>query len=369
MTDWRVRGGVDYDFEAGTTIASGEVVLLLSFNPADPLNAARVAAFRAHYGLSASVRLMGGFANRLSDDGERVQLQRPGTPDPLAPTVIPRLYADEIRYDDVSPWDVVVAGSSLQRQAPVFYGNAADSWQAGAATPGVVSFAGGLLGDLDNSGVVDSRDVDFAFDLARASSNILYADLNGDSVVNAADATYLVQNILGSRMGDANLDGFVDASDFNLWNQSKFSSCGTSWSHGDFNGDGATDGSDFNIWLANRFTSGTVAAPSRSAPRAALAAVSTDATEGSRVKDAVLALFDAGRDTRKVSALGVAGLSTDNEAGFNSVVGVRGEVRHVRREAVANRLRREAVASADADESDRYADSVDQVLAELRVKF
>ncbi len=54
--------------------------------------------------------------------------------------------------------------------------------------------------------------------------------------------------------GDANGDGSVDGSDFNLWNSSKFL-VGTDWSTGDFNCDGSTDGTDFNIWNANKFTS------------------------------------------------------------------------------------------------------------------
>ncbi|MEM7311653.1 MAG: sulfatase-like hydrolase/transferase [Planctomycetota bacterium] len=55
-------------------------------------------------------------------------------------------------------------------------------------------------------------------------------------------------------LGDANLDGVVDISDFNIWNANKFTAGGT-WESGDFNGDGVTDTSDFNIWNANKFTS------------------------------------------------------------------------------------------------------------------
>jgi hypothetical protein len=54
--------------------------------------------------------------------------------------------------------------------------------------------------------------------------------------------------------GDANGDGFVDGTDFGIWNANKFSS-GTNWTTGDFNNDGVTDGSDFGIWNANKFTS------------------------------------------------------------------------------------------------------------------
>ena len=53
-------------------------------------------------------------------------------------------------------------------------------------------------------------------------------------------------------MGDANLDGRVDVSDFNLWNNNKFQT-GT-WSSGDFTCDGVVDVSDFNVWNNNNFT-------------------------------------------------------------------------------------------------------------------
>ena len=52
--------------------------------------------------------------------------------------------------------------------------------------------------------------------------------------------------------GDADLNGQIDAVDWALWDQSKFTR-ETSWQQGDFNGDGSTDGSDFNIWSAHRF--------------------------------------------------------------------------------------------------------------------
>ena len=52
--------------------------------------------------------------------------------------------------------------------------------------------------------------------------------------------------------GDANLDGAVDVSDFNLWNQNQFTA-NAAWSAGDFNADGNVDVSDFNIWNSNTF--------------------------------------------------------------------------------------------------------------------
>ncbi len=52
--------------------------------------------------------------------------------------------------------------------------------------------------------------------------------------------------------GDANLDGVVDDSDFNVWNNNMFAPI-AAWSSGDFNADGVVDVSDFNVWNTNKF--------------------------------------------------------------------------------------------------------------------
>jgi hypothetical protein len=55
-------------------------------------------------------------------------------------------------------------------------------------------------------------------------------------------------------LGDANLDGFVDGSDFGIWNANKFTA-NAAWCSGDFSADGFVDGSDFGVWNSNKFTS------------------------------------------------------------------------------------------------------------------
>ena len=54
--------------------------------------------------------------------------------------------------------------------------------------------------------------------------------------------------------GDANLNGFVDVSDFNRWSEHKFTSW-PAWSGGDFTADGFVDASDFNQWNSYKFRS------------------------------------------------------------------------------------------------------------------
>ena len=87
-------------------------------------------------------------------------------------------------------------------------------------------------------------------------------DLTGDGLVTVADrdewlALAGAENLSSGnpyRLGDANLDGSVDGSDFGAWNGNKFTS-NSAWTAGDFNADGSIDGSDFGLWNGNKFTS------------------------------------------------------------------------------------------------------------------
>ena len=54
--------------------------------------------------------------------------------------------------------------------------------------------------------------------------------------------------------GDANLDGYVDVSDFNVWNSHRLSQT-PAWCSGDFNADGFVDASDWNVWNSHRLMS------------------------------------------------------------------------------------------------------------------
>jgi hypothetical protein len=175
---------------------------------------------------------------------------------------MPRVIEDEVLYDDHAPWPVAAdgGGSSLQRMAPVFYGSQAASWSGSDPTPGSVDFSGNLTGDVTGDGIIDAQDIDVLSDVAGSGGAVTYYDLDGNGSVDASDVTFLIQNILGTQAGDANLDGFVDASDFNRWNDAKFDCDGRSWGDGDFTGDGLVDASDFNLWNSARFTGNGLAA-------------------------------------------------------------------------------------------------------------
>lgn len=126
-----------------------------------------------------------------------------------------------------------------------------------------------VTGDFDNDGDYDCSDVDALVAGIVAGTNDPAYDLTEDGLVNGNDLTsWLAEagaNNLPSGapylMGDADLSGSVDGSDFGVWNANKFTT-NAGWCAADFNANGAIDGSDFGLWNANKFqSSDAVAVP------------------------------------------------------------------------------------------------------------
>lgn len=127
--------------------------------------------------------------------------------------------------------------------------------------------------DFDLDSDCDAMDVDaltaeIVQVKAGAAANLGF-DLNGDGAVDnvdldewLGDAGAINSSVTGGRPfipADANLDGVVDTSDFNIWNDAKFTT-NDAYSNGDFNADGVVDTSDFNIWNDGKFTASDVSA-------------------------------------------------------------------------------------------------------------
>ncbi len=115
-----------------------------------------------------------------------------------------------------------------------------------------------ISGDFNSDGVYDCLDIDpLVADIAAGNDSAAF-DLTGDGLVDGADLTaWLIEGgnaeVGGPFLvGDATLDGSVDVSDFNRWNENKFNNT-AAWCAGDFNADGSVDVSDFNLWNGNKF--------------------------------------------------------------------------------------------------------------------
>lgn len=129
---WGLRGGIAFDFPPGQTLADGEAILVVNFNPT---NTTEAAAFRAKYGVPAGLRLFGPYAGKLNNDGDRVALQKPGLL--LSGLLVPVL-VEEVEYRDQAPWPDGADGSgpSLQRLNPAAYGNDPANWLAAPPSTG-----------------------------------------------------------------------------------------------------------------------------------------------------------------------------------------------------------------------------------------
>ncbi|MCA9215469.1 MAG: hypothetical protein KDB27_20530, partial [Planctomycetales bacterium] len=80
---------------------------------------------------------------------------------------------------------------------------------------GSLVFGSQLAGDLNSDGAVDVADIDLqATWLVGGAPDVAAADLNGDGAFDVGDRVYLVETILNTFLGDANLDGEFNSSDF-----------------------------------------------------------------------------------------------------------------------------------------------------------
>lgn len=154
LSQWRLRGAVDFDFPSGSLLGAGEVAVIVSFDPNALENANRLLAFQTHFGIDSSVTLLGPFSQSLGNSYGRVELEQPDDAPVDEPTVMPSVMLDEVFYDDLLPWPVEAdgAGDSLQRVSESSYGNAAESWVAADPTPGLTRYLPHVLGIQVNAG-------------------------------------------------------------------------------------------------------------------------------------------------------------------------------------------------------------------------
>ena len=144
---WHLRGGVSYDFPASVTLPAGGYLLLVSFDPVN--DSASLAGFRAAYPtLATNAALFGPYTGALGNNGDTIDLNKPGTP---VAGVVPRILVEHVKYDNKAPWDAAAdgTGNSLQRLDAAFYANDPAHWRAASPTPGPQAL------DSDGDGIPD----------------------------------------------------------------------------------------------------------------------------------------------------------------------------------------------------------------------
>lgn len=115
-----------------------------------------------------------------------------------------------------------------------------------------------VVSDYNNDGDINDLDIDLLAAEARAGTNNALFDVTRDGFVDMDDYDFFVSEILGTLVGDVNLDGAINIT-LDILPIMQFVNTQTNmWSKGDVNGDGWTDQDDLDIMAAaiqsgNRF--------------------------------------------------------------------------------------------------------------------
>ncbi|MCA9221541.1 MAG: PEP-CTERM sorting domain-containing protein, partial [Planctomycetales bacterium] len=108
---------------------------------------------------------------------------------------------------------------------------------------------GGEPGDFDQDGSLTAVDIDLLNAAIRQNTNVDIYDLNNDQALTEADRLVWVEELANTYVGDSNLDGVFDSSDFVFVFQKGEYEDGvannSTWATGDWNGDTEFDSSDF----------------------------------------------------------------------------------------------------------------------------
>jgi hypothetical protein len=119
-------------------------------------------------------------------------------------------------------------------------------------------------GDFNADKILTVEDVDLLLAEIGEPAPRSWFDLTGDELVDFDDRDAWAE-LHGTFVGDANLDGQVNAADLNALALSWRADDATSWEQGDFNGDGFINATDLND-LALNWQSGTVQASAAPEP-------------------------------------------------------------------------------------------------------
>ena len=208
---WRLSGAIDFRFPPNVTLASGEHVLVVSFDPlSEP---AVLAGFRSRYGVLDSTRLFGPWQGRLGNSGETVRLYLPDSPQ-VAPHpdagLVPYVLVESVGYGVGYPWPggTVATGSSLQRAVATVYGNEPLNWFAALPTAGRPS-AGNPNPDGNGDGLPDSWQSQY-FGTATAPEAAPGADADLDGSSNTEE--YLAGTVPSSSSSVLRILSVVDGS-------------------------------------------------------------------------------------------------------------------------------------------------------------
>lgn len=182
MSNWRINGGVQFNFAPNFTMQPGETIVLVHFDPQQ--NPTARAAFLAHYNAPANATLLGPLRGKLGNDTDTIRLESPLPANTQG--YIPYVTLDSITYTSQIPWPVTAGGGgpALHRIQATDLGNEPWNWVAGNPTPGTADEVRPPL-DRDADGIPDIWEIANGLNPYDASDAQL--DFDGDGLSNYAE--------------------------------------------------------------------------------------------------------------------------------------------------------------------------------------
>ena len=265
LSQMQLAKAVDFTIPTGFILPADASVIIVGFDP--EIDNAKVDQFEQAYNLPDDLYMLGPYSDatdpnsdQLDDDGEHLILQRP---EDMAQLGLGYVLVDRVIYSDEGEWPTEAdgGGRSLTRSDLRAYGDFAGTWTAALPTPGSL----GIVGDVDGNQVVDDRDIDQLCIATKLGGNSAF-DLNGDGSVDDGDVKYLIETVLGSVLGDSNLDGIFNSSDFvAVFTAGEYEDDiprNSGWAEGDWNCDGDFNSNDFvAVFTAGTFVRNATIAP------------------------------------------------------------------------------------------------------------
>lgn len=156
---WRLRGVVEFEFPAGTTVPAGGFLLVAGFDPlAEP---DKLTAFRLKYHLNAALGIVGPWRGLLAAGQGQLGLYKPVDADLELEAMargVPGILMDEVQLASQPPWPILAAGSGLSvcRASETILGGDPINWFAGTPSPGWV--------DSDGDGLPDVWEITYGLD-------------------------------------------------------------------------------------------------------------------------------------------------------------------------------------------------------------
>ena len=167
---WKIDG-IGFDFPTGAIIQPQQCILITNVEPE---------TFRNAYGAYFGVPLFGPFAGGINNSGERITLERPGSPEMITgeEIFVPYIEVDSVRYENQQPWPVTDTGSSIEKMGRGLFGQEPENWQVSRTRGG----SPGIAQDLDYS---TWQRLHFSTEEINTSTRVgLEGDFNGDGLQN-----------------------------------------------------------------------------------------------------------------------------------------------------------------------------------------